>query len=118
MNKIKALKPSLREKKRYIIFEILSKNQIKAFNNVAKAIKFSYKSLFGDIGMGEAGLLIIANKYDSKKQKGMIQVNHKTLDKLRSALANIEQIEEQQVIVHSLGASGILKKAEVKYLAA
>ncbi len=117
MKKIKALQPSLREKKRYVVFEILSKTKVQLFKNIAKAIQFSYKNLFGDIGLGSAGLIVLPDKYNSEFQRGIIKVNHKHLDHLRAALALIQEVEEQEVIVQSISASGILKKTET-YLAA
>lgn len=115
MKKMKALRPSLREKKRYTVFEVLAKKKVKNFKSVVKAIHCSYKELFGTVGLARAGLIILS---EENAQKGVIRVNNKFLDHLRAALANIEQVEEENVIVRSVGVSGILKKAKVKYLAA
>ena len=49
-------------------------------------------------------------------QKGIIKVNHKHVDELKSALTLIEKINNKKVIVKSLGVSGILNKAEQRYL--
>ncbi|MBI5064841.1 hypothetical protein HZA97_01265 [Candidatus Woesearchaeota archaeon] len=117
MNKIKALKPSLKEKKRYLVFEMSSKQKIKAFRNVSKAIQYSYKELFGEIGLGEAGLIVLAEKYQEDNQRGVIKVGRKYLDHLRASLTFIQKIEEIETITQSIGASGSLKRAEAKYLA-
>jgi RNase P/RNase MRP subunit POP5 len=60
---------------------------------------------------------MMPDKYDKEKQRGLIKVNNKSLDKLRATMALVEQMDNQNIIVKSLGASGILRKAEGKYIA-
>jgi len=109
--------PSLRERKRYLAFEIISEKPIKDFTAVSKAVWEKALQYIGELGCAEAGLMMLPDKYNKERQRGLIRVNNKSLDKLRATLALIEQIDNQQVIMRSRGASGILKKAEGKYLA-
>lgn len=44
-------------------------------------------------------------------------MNNKSLDKLRATLAMVDQIDKHQVIVRSTGTSGIMRKAEGKFIA-
>ena len=44
-------------------------------------------------------------------------MNHKYLGKLRASLSFVSRIDQEKVIVRSLGASGILKKVHDKYMA-
>ena len=60
------------------------------------------------------GIWIIPEKYNPEKQKGLIRVSHRGMDGLKASLALVNQIEQQPVIVRSVGASGILAKAEKK----
>jgi len=55
---MKSLLPSLREKKRYMAFEITSKNEIKE-NEIKDAIKKSALETLGTINYGKAGIKII-----------------------------------------------------------
>lgn len=114
--KIKPLLPTLKEKKRYLAFEILSKKQIKAFSSISRAVWSAVTGFVGSKGASEMGLQVFPEKYDNSKQKGLIKTSHKTVDALRASLAFITEIENQPVIVRSLGLSGIMKKAEQKYL--
>ncbi len=61
--------------------------------------------------------MMLPDKYNKEKQRGLIRVNNKSLDKLRATLALVEQINSQKAIVRSIGASGVLKKAENNYIA-
>lgn len=116
-NKIKPLLPSLREKKRYLAFEIISKTKIDDFTAVENTIKESVLRFLGESGMAKAGVLFLADKYNKDKQKGIIRVSHKYVNELRASLALIQKINNQDVIVRSIGLSGILKKAVEKYIA-
>lgn len=114
--KIKPLLPSLREKKRYLAFEVISKDKITNFDAVSESIFNSTEQFIGKLGMSEAGLLSLKDKWNSNSQRGLLRVNHKNVDKLKAALTMIEKIEEKDVIVKSVGVSGILNKAVDKYL--
>tara|TARA_Y100000310_G_C20673841_1_gene811738 strand:- start:118 stop:468 length:351 start_codon:yes stop_codon:yes gene_type:complete len=115
MKKLKPLLPSLREKKRYLVFEILSKNKINKFEDVSKAFWDQALSFLGNLGIARAGFWILADKYDSNKQTGIMKVNHKNVDEARAVLSLVQTINNQPVIMRSLGVTGILNKTK-KYL--
>ena len=117
MTKIKPVLPSLREKKRYLVFEIVSETKIDDLNKITEAILNSCHKYLGEMGMAKSGLLILNDKYNKEKQRGIIRVNNKMLDNLKAALCFIKEIDNKQVIVKSVGVSGILKKAQSKYIA-
>lgn len=111
MSKIKPILPSLKEKKRYLVFEVRSRNKI----NMETAIKHldnEIKRVLGEIGYGRAGIMFMK----MKDNKGMIRVNNKEADELRLALSLVKDINNQQVVITTLGMSGIMKKAEERWL--
>ncbi len=108
--------PSLRERKRYLAFEIISETPIENFGAVSRSITGTALEFIGELGCAEAGMMILKDKYDSANQRGLIRVNNKSLDKLRASLALIQQVGGQDVIVRSVGTSGIIKKAINKYI--
>lgn len=116
MNRIKALKPSLREKKRYLAFEIISKAKIKGFSVIRDTIADCLTGFLGTRESSLAGMIILKERYNQDKQRGIIKISHKYVDKLRASFCFIEKIGGQKVIVRSLGTSGILKKAHEKYI--
>lgn len=117
MAKVKALLPSLREKKRYVVFEIISKNKIKAFSTVSKSIWQGMLGLNGQLGAARAGLWVLPDKYNHDAQRGIVRVNHKMTDELKAAFTFIKEMENQPVIVRGIKTSGTLNKAE-KHVAA
>lgn len=111
MAKIKAILPSLREKKRYLAFEVVSKSRIKDFLGVSRAIWQGMLSLNGTRGVAQAGIQVLPEKFNTVNQKGIVRVNHKHVDSLKAGLATIQDVENVPVVVRSLGVSGSLKKA-------
>ena len=114
--KIKPVLPSLREKKRYLVFEVISKQKVENFNEIKDSIIGSALGFLGQLGMAKAGAIILKDKWNKELQRGIIKVNHKQVDHLKAAFAFIEKIDGKEAIVKSVGVSGILKKAENKYL--
>jgi ribonuclease P/MRP protein subunit POP5 len=108
ITKIKALMPSLREKKRYVAFEIMSHDDIN-FQDAKKAVETSCLSYLGELGYGKSGIMFLADKY--KNNKGILRVEVQHLNDLKACLALTKDIQ-----LRSLGTSGILNKAE-KFIA-
>ena len=116
--KLKPILPSLREKKRYIVFEVISKKKISDINSISNAIWQSSLQFLGQLGTAKAGLIVLDNKWNSELQRGIMKVSHKHVDAAKAALTFARKIEDKEVIIRSLGVSGILRKAEAKYLKA
>src|SRR3989338_7841341 len=108
--KQKALLQTLREKKRYVVFETMSENSFN-FKELKDAVFSSFKDLFGLDGLAKAGLEFV--EYEQKK--GIIRVSSKGVDQLRASFCFLRKINKDEVIVRSLGVSGILKKAKFKF---
>lgn len=111
---MKPLLPSLREKKRYLAFEIISRRKVDNFH-LNKQISEACLRFLGTRGVAEAGIALL--KYSAESQRGLIRVNNKYIHNIKAALALINEIDNSEVIVRSIGISGILNKAETRYLA-
>jgi|SRR3989338_10765075 len=105
---MKPLLPTLKEKKRYLAYEVISKPL--KFNVVSKAVWDNILGYIGTKGTAKAGIWLLNDKY--KNNKGIIRVTNKYVDDLKASLALIKKINNEDVIVRSLGVSGILNKAE------
>jgi len=114
--KTKPLLPTLREKKRYLAYEVISGHKFNDAMYINKAIMDAAKDFLGNLGMAKAGIIAMDDQFNQKLQKGIVRVNNKHLDNLRASLLFVEKINENDVIIKSVGASGVLKKAQQKYL--
>ena len=110
-NKLKPILPSLREKKRYLTFEIISKGKIKEFSTVSSSIWSNLLSFMGELGAAKAGIWLLADKYNEKTQRGIIKVSNKYVNELKASLSLIKEIDKKEVIVRSIIVSGMLNKA-------
>lgn len=116
--KLKPVLPSLREKKRYLVFEIISKEKITDISLVSNTIWHYSMQFLGQLGVAKAGLIVLDNKWDPELQRGIIKVGHKHVDAVKASLMLADKIDNKDVIFRSLGVSGILNKAERKFLKA
>ncbi|MBW3003419.1 hypothetical protein KY328_03230 [Candidatus Woesearchaeota archaeon] len=110
--KMKPLKPSLKEKKRYLVFEIVSKTKFD-FADVVTAVRKEFSRFLGELGMAKAGIAFLPDKW--KANRGIIRLNHDMVDHVKASLTMVKDINGVEVIVKSVGVSGILKKAESKW---
>lgn len=108
---------SLREKKRYLAFEILSEAKIEDFNAVSNAIWAKSLEFLGEFGCAKAGIIVMHDKYDRESQKGLLKVSNKSLNEVKAAIALIDTINGKKAIVRTTGVSGILRKAQERYIA-
>ena len=111
--KLKPLLPSLKEKKRYIVYEIISEKQFTPRDATA-AIEKATKDFLGILGLSKAGIIILKERF--KNNKGIIRVNNKYVDETKAALTLIKEINKTKVTFRSLGVSGILDKAQKKFI--
>jgi len=114
--KVKPLLPSLREKKRYLVFQVISKSPIKSSQKIIKSIYSEYLKFLGELGFAKAAPMFLNDKYNSKSQKGIIKINNKYINHLKAVLTLVKKIDRQDIIISSVGVSGILNKAEKRYL--
>ena len=113
---LKTLLPTLKEKKRYLAFEILSKEKIKDFKLVSDEINSKNLEFLGQLGVAKAGIQPLKETWNQEKQRGIIKVGHKHVDELKASLSLINNIGNKEVIVKTVGVSGIIKKAKERYL--
>lgn len=100
--------PTLKEKKRYIAYEILAATPLS--RNIADVLLQSLSHTLGVFGMAEAGLLSIS--YDSESQRGIIRVSNNALRKVKAALLMTRYLGKKRVAIRTLTVSGVLKKAK------
>ena len=109
--KQKLLKPSLREKKRYLVYNIISENNIN-YKGIKEEIINKFKEHFGNFELSKANLKFL----EFNNNTGIIKINNKYLDHLRASFCFVRKINKEDVIVRSLGVSGMIKKAKSKFI--
>ncbi len=106
--KLKALLPTLKEKKRYLVFEVISDKKI-GYSSAINKIMQRISEFIGELGMARANVNVLEHW---NKQRGILKVNHKYVDEIKAGLTLVNKIDNQDVIVRCLTVSGILNKAK------
>ena len=109
--RIKPLLPSLKEKKQYLAFEVISDEKL-TFNQIANSITYKSKEFLGNFGSAKAGIQILKETYNSKKQRGIIRINNKWVHQLKSCFLFINKIDGKNAIIKSIGLSGVINKTK------
>lgn len=115
--KLKALRPSLREKKRYVVFQVISGQPVTA-QEASDAVMKACRDYLGELGMSKAGIIMLHDKWQHASQRGVMRVSHKEVRNVRTALMLVKSIGSREAIITTKGMSGILKKAIQRFLLA
>lgn len=106
--KLKVLSPTLREKNRYIKFQVISEEPI-SYSDMEAAIWDAALDIFGEFGVSRTSMWLIKNLYDDKKQISIIKCNNKTLQQVTACLGLISRLGDTRVIFKVLNISGTIK---------
>jgi ribonuclease P/MRP protein subunit POP5 len=105
------LLPSLRQRKRYIAFEIIGAPPVQR-NAFINAVSSFGCALFGDVGFAKFGITVLGVEDNA----GIIKCRHTAVSETIAVLAFITNVDGQKVVVRSAGVSGTVKGAKTKFL--
>lgn len=110
---MKILPPTLREKHRYVKFQIISEEPI-AYSDLKYAIWDVALEFYGEHGLSKMSMWLIKNLYDEERQTGVIRSNHKSVAAVIASLGLISRLGDSRVIFKILKVSGTLKGLKIK----
>ena len=99
-------------RKRYILFEIISNQEIDE-KKVEKTIFQSTNKLLGSYGTSKSKLRFMPQFW--RKKQGVLSVEHSHVPKIKTALAMVSTIGNQKIILYSKKVYGTLKKIKKIY---
>jgi len=108
---MKKLLPSLRERKRYLVFELLAKNEISR-DELAKEIVSASHSLYGDIGVSRINPRLV----DFNGKSGILRCAQDKVNEARAILATVNSINGMPLALRVVGVSGTIKAAKEKFM--
>ncbi len=112
--KPKYLPPTLRDKHRYIAFQVIGERAFTK-DEIKRAIWEASLSTLGVLGSARAKPWFI--KFDERSQTGIVRVDRKHVEELRLALTLATGINGSKAIFRTLGTSGTIKRLKRKFLA-
>ena len=107
MAKIKPLLPSLRQKKRYLAFEIIAEKKLEV-SKIRVELFNKIKDFLGEFTLSKANIDLV----ETKENKGILKVSNKYADTLRAALILVKNINKEAVLIRTLILSGSIEKAK------
>ncbi|MBI2669343.1 hypothetical protein HYX14_05875 [Candidatus Woesearchaeota archaeon] len=102
------LLPSLKQKKRYIVFSVLTDKAI-AIDELRSTIEKALLQFLGQLGVAKASPLLVKEQFHADTI--ILKVNHTYVDEAKAALTLIKKIKNTSVLLRSIITSGTLKKA-------
>jgi RNase P/RNase MRP subunit POP5 len=105
--------PSMRAKKRYLIFRLHSSEPV-GFQDMKAAVWSSVLNWLGDNEAPQADIHIIKNLWNGKEQTGFIRCEPGYVDAVKMALALIHQIGDEKVIFQTVRVSVTIKSGKEK----
>ena len=108
---MKQLLPSLRAKKHYLAFELISEEPASR-SDIVKEVISSASSLLGDVTTSNCDIKVLG----FEKGKGIIQCSHTKVKETRASMAALTRINGKRATLHVLGTSGTVKGATEKFL--
>lgn len=108
---MKRLLPSLRAKKRYLAFELISEEPASR-GDVIKELMSSASSLLGDATASECDIKVLG----FENNMGIVQCSHTEVKETRASMASLTRINGKRATLHVLGTSGTVKRANEKFL--
>jgi ribonuclease P/MRP protein subunit POP5 len=107
------LLPSLKQKKRYVLFKIISENKF-TLSEVKEEVSRALSNYLGQLGISKAGVVFIDEQFDADAQIFLLKVGHKFVDEAKSALALSKSIKNSPIIIKSVRVSGTINKVRGK----
>lgn len=111
------LLPSLRERRRYLLFEVLGERELDK-RELMKEIWNSMYSLYGDVGASESKLWLISyreneshNEGEATCGMGVLRCAHDKVEEVRASLACIHSVNGARVGIRVIRTSGSIKGA-------
>src|SRR3989338_8410414 len=101
------LLPSLKLRRRYVLFEIKADKEFSA-SEVQEAVDACILLFLGQLGISRAQPMFLKERYNS--YKFTVKVNHTSVDDLKAGIILIKSIKNTPVLIRSLRTSGTLKK--------
>lgn len=110
----KSLMPTLKERQRYLVYQLEFDERHLDTDLSAESILNQCRSMLGIFDGASAGLIGV--RFNIKNSRGIIRVNNRYVDKLRTCLGLIKTIKtsesrDKPVMVNILYVTGIINKA-------
>lgn len=108
MKNLKILPSTLREKKRYIAFQIISEEPV-TYSDLESAIWNVALDFLGEYGVSKTSVWLLKDAWNPKKQIGILRCNHKSVESIIACFGLIDRLGDNRITFKILNISGTIK---------
>ena len=117
MKRLKILQPTLREKKRYIAFKVISEEGEEfTYSDLESAIWNTLLDFLGEHGVSKTSVWLMKDCWEQKKQIGILRCNHKSVQEIIATLGLIDRLGDNRITFKVLKVSGTIKIIKDKFM--
>jgi len=109
IKRLKALLPTLRERKRYFLIKFYSEEDLE-IDKIKNEISKTFLRLYGEIFSKLTSLKILENSYNKKEKTLILRCNVLAKHFVSFALGKINEINRKKVLIRILKISGTIKR--------
>lgn len=107
-DQLKILLPTLREKKRYVSFQVISEFPIQ-YSDFEAAVWNEMLDFYGESGVSKLSFHLVKNLYSDAGQIGVMRCNNRSVPDVIAALGLISRLGDIRITIKILRVSGTIK---------
>jgi ribonuclease P/MRP protein subunit POP5 len=108
---MKPYPPTLKEKKRYLAFEVMSEKRFSK-EQVKKSVMGTLFENLGNMGVADAEIAFV--EFDERAQKGILRCTATKLPEVRAAITLLSEIDLNKAFICIRAVTGSIKKASLE----
>ncbi|MEM5792832.1 MAG: Rpp14/Pop5 family protein [Candidatus Aenigmatarchaeota archaeon] len=110
MKNLKIIPPTLREKKRYIYFQVIPEpGESFTYSDLEGSIWNTLLDFYGERGVAEISLWILKDTWNPEKLTCVIKCNNKSTERVIAGLGLIDRLGDNRICFKILGVSGTIR---------
>ena len=115
MKNLKILLPTLREKKRYIAFQIIpEEGEEFTYSDLEAGIWNTMLDFLGEEGVSKTSFWLLKDTWNPKTRIGIIRCNNKSVESVIASLGLIDRLGDNRICFKILGISGTIRGLKLK----
>ena len=115
MKRLKVLPLSLRERKRYIAFKVISEEGEEfTYSDLEAGIWNTLLDFLGEYGVSKTSFWLMRDCWDEKNKVGVIRCNNKSVQSIIACLGLISRLGDNKITFKILNISGTIKSIKEK----
>ena len=106
--RLKILLPSLRKRKRYVFFKIISEEQIN-YHLFKELLNSTFLKFYGEFEFSKFDFKLLDERWDEREQIGIARCNHASVPNIIVIFGLLHRIGDYRINVKILKVSGTIK---------